>query len=239
MTRRGPGEPQGGAPVNRGREPVRVLVVDDQELVRAGFVALLRSDAGIVIAGEAADGAEAVELARGSAPQVVLMDVRMPVMDGISATRELRALPDPPEVIILTTFDTDEYAYQAFRAGACGFLVKDTPPVELLRAVHQTAAGGTVISPPTARRLLRDLAASRPGRRPTPQALQALTERELEVLQLVARGHSNREIARELVISELTAKTHVSRILTKLNLISRVHAVVFAYETGLITPGGD
>ena len=141
------------------------------------------------------------------------MDIRMPVLDGIAATRELRALPDPPEVVILTTFDTDEYAYQAFRAGACGFLVKDTPPVELLRAVHQTAAGGTVISPPTARRLVRDLAASRPDPRPTPAALQDLTERELEVLRLLARGHSNREIARELVISELTAKTRVSRIL--------------------------
>jgi DNA-binding NarL/FixJ family response regulator len=227
------GEPQGGAPGNR----VRVLVVDDQELVRAGFVALLASDDGIEVVGQAGDGAEAVNLARRTSPQVALMDIRMPVLDGIAATRELRALPDPPEVVILTTFDTDEYAYQAFRAGACGFLVKDTPPVELLRAVHQTAAGGTVISPPTARRLVRDLAASQPDPRPTPAALQGLTERELEVLRLLARGHSNREIARELVISELTAKTHVSRILTKLNLLTRVHAVVFAYETGLVTPG--
>jgi DNA-binding NarL/FixJ family response regulator len=123
-------------------------------------------------------------------------------------------------VVILTTFDTDEYAYQAFRAGACGFLVKDTPPVELLRAVHQTAAGGTVTSPPTARRLVRDLATSRPEPRPTPAALRELTERELEVLRLLARGHSNRQIARDLVISDLTAKTHVSRILTKLDLAS-------------------
>jgi len=228
-----------GEPGSRAGSPISVLVVDDQELVRAGFVALLRSDAAIQVVGEAANGAEAVERARGSPPQVVLMDIRMPGMDGITATRELRALPDPPEVVILTTFDTDEYAYQAFRAGACGFLVKDTPPVELLRAVHQTAAGGTVISPHTARRLLRDLAASRPDQRPTPAALEVLTGRELEVLRLVARGLSNREVARQLVISELTAKTHVSRILTKLDLISRVHAVVFAYETGLITPGAD
>ena len=220
-----------------GPERVRVLVVDDQELVRAGFVALLASDDGIEVVGQAADGAEAVALAGRTSPQVVLMDIRMPVLDGIAATRELRDLPDPPEVVILTTFDTDEYAYQAFRAGACGFLVKDTPPVELLRAVHQTAAGGTVISPPTARRLVRDLAASQPDPRPTPAALRGLTERELEVLRLLARGHSNREIARELYISELTAKTHVSRILTKLNLLTRVHAVVFAYETGLVTPG--
>jgi DNA-binding NarL/FixJ family response regulator len=218
---------------------VRVLVVDDQELVRAGFVALLESDDGIEVVGQAGDGAEAVALARRTSPQVALVDIRMPVLDGIGATRELRALPDPPEVVILTTFDTDEYAYQAFRAGACGFLVKDTPPVELLRAVHQTAAGGTVISPATARRLVRDLAASRPDPRPTPAALRALTERELEVLRLLARGHSNREIAGELVISDLTAKTHVSRILTKLDLVSRVHAVVFAYETGLVTPGTD
>jgi DNA-binding NarL/FixJ family response regulator len=223
----------------RGGSPIRVLVVDDQELVRAGFVALLRSDPGIEVVGEAADGAGSVELARRSPPDVVLMDIRMPVMDGISATRELRSLPEPPEVVILTTFDTDQYAYQAFRAGACGFLVKDTRPAELLQAVHQTAGGGTVISPSTARRLLRDLAASRPDERPTPAALEVLTQRELEVLRLVARGLSNRDISERLVISELTTKTHVSRILTKLNLVSRVHVVVFAYETGLITPGAD
>lgn len=218
---------------------IRVMAVDDQELVRAGFAALLRSDSGIEVVGEAANGAEAVDLARRMNPQVVLMDIRMPVMDGIGATRELRALAEPPEVVILTTFDTDDYVYAAFRAGASGFLVKDTPPVELLRAVHQTAAGGTVISPGTARRLLRDIVAARPDHRPSPSALEALTERELEVLRLVARGLSNQQIAERLVISELTAKTHVSRILTKLNLLSRVHAVVVAYETGLVTPGSD
>jgi DNA-binding NarL/FixJ family response regulator len=218
---------------------IRVMAVDDQELVRAGFAALLRSDPDIDIVGEASNGVDAVDLGRAAKPHVVLMDIRMPIMDGISATRALRALPDPPEVVILTTFDTDEYVYEAFRAGASGFLVKDTPPVELLRAVHQTANGGTVISPGTARRLLNDLVAARPDERPRPDALRALTERELEVLRLVARGMSNKEIAAHLVISELTAKTHVSRILTKLGLLSRVHAVVFAYETGLVTPRTD
>jgi DNA-binding NarL/FixJ family response regulator len=216
---------------------VRVISVDDQELVRAGFVALLQSDPDIEVAGEAGNGEEAIELARRTGPNLVLMDIRMPVMDGIAATRELRMLPNAPEVVILTTFDTDAYVYEAFRAGASGFLVKDTPPVELLRAVHSTANGGTVISPPTARRLLQDLVAARPDDRPTPAALETLTEREREVLRLIARGLTNREIAESLVISELTAKTHVSRILTKLNLLNRVHAVVFAYETGVVTPG--
>lgn len=218
---------------------IRVLVVDDQELVRAGFVALLPSDPDIEVVGEARDGAEAVEVARRTRPQVVLMDIRMPGVDGISATREVRALPEPPEVVILTTFDTDEYAYEAFRAGASGFLVKDTPPVELLQAVHHTANGGTVISPATARRLLNDLVDAQPDERPTAKALEVLTEREREVLELIARGLSNRQIAERLFISELTAKTHVSRILAKLNLLSRVHAVVFAYETGLVKPGAD
>ena len=216
---------------------IRVLTVDDQELVRAGFVALLRSDPDIEVAGEAGNGEEAIDITRKTKLDVVLMDIRMPVMDGISATRELRALPDPPEVVILTTFDTDVYVYDAFQAGASGFLVKDTPPVDLLRAVHSTADGGTVISPPTARRLLHDLVAARPDDRPRPDALEALTEREREVLRLIARGLTNKEIAEHLVISELTAKTHVSRILTKLNLVSRVHAVVFAYETGVVTLG--
>jgi DNA-binding NarL/FixJ family response regulator len=216
---------------------VRVIAVDDQELVRAGFVALLRSDPDIEVVGEAPNGAEAVEIARRTQPHVVLMDIRMPIMDGISATRTLRQLADAPEVVILTTFDTDAYVYDAFRAGASGFLVKDTPPVELLRAVHHTAQGGTVISPGTARRLLRDLVAAKPDERPTPAVLAVLTQREREVLRLIARGLSNKEIADRLVISELTAKTHVSRILTKLDLMNRVHAVVLAYETGLVTPG--
>ena len=216
---------------------VRVITVDDQVLVRAGFVALLRSDPDIEVAGEASNGDEAVDLARRTEPHVVLMDIRMPVMDGIAATRLLRSLPKAPEVVILTTFDTDDYVYEAFRAGASGFLVKDTPPVDLLRAVHSAANGGTVISPQTARRLLQDLVAARPEDRPSPAALEALTEREREVLRLIARGLTNREIAESLVISELTAKTHVSRILTKLDLVNRVHAVVFAYETGVVSPG--
>lgn len=216
---------------------VRVIAVDDQELVRAGFVALLESDPDIEVAGEASTGREAIDVARRTDPDVVLMDIRMPVMDGIAATRELRSLPSPPEVVILTTFDTDAYVYEAFRAGASGFLVKDTPPVELLRAVHSTANGGTVISPPTARRLLQDLVAAQPEDRPTPASLDSLTDREREVLRLIARGLTNKEIAETLVISELTAKTHVSRILTKLDLVNRVHAVVFAYEAGVVTPG--
>jgi DNA-binding NarL/FixJ family response regulator len=217
---------------------IRVAVVDDQELVRAGFRALLDADPGIEVVGEAGDGRTAVDLARAHRLDVVLMDIRMPVTNGIEATRQIRALAEPPEVLILTTFDTDENAFDALEAGAAGFLVKDTPPTQLLDAVRAAAAGGAVISPATTRRLVDHLVAARIARdRPVPPALDPLTDREREVLALVARGCSNREISARLRIAELTTKTHVSRVLTKLGVESRVQAAALAYETGLVRPG--
>jgi DNA-binding NarL/FixJ family response regulator len=217
---------------------IRVAVVDDQELVRAGFRALLDADPGLDVVGEAGDGAAAVELARGHRPDVILMDIRMPGMNGIEATRVIRAMPDPPEVLMLTTFDTDENAFDALEAGAAGFLIKDTPPTQLLDAIRSAAGGGTVISPATTRRLVDRLIAARIVRdRPVPAGLESLTEREREVLELVARGRSNREISAQLRVSELTTKTHVSRLLAKLGVSSRVQAAVVAYETGLVRPG--
>jgi DNA-binding NarL/FixJ family response regulator len=217
---------------------IRVAVVDDQELVRAGFRALLDADPGIEVVGEAGDGRTAVELARAHRLDVMLMDIRMPIANGIEATRLIRALAEPPEVLILTTFDTDENAFDALEAGAAGFLVKDTPPTQLLDAIRAAAAGGSVISPATTRRLVDHLVAARIARdRPVPPALDALTDREREVLGLVARGCSNREISARLHIAELTTKTHVSRVLTKLGVDSRVQAAALAYETGLVRPG--
>jgi DNA-binding NarL/FixJ family response regulator len=216
---------------------IRVAVVDDQELVRAGFTALLDADEGIEVVGEAHDGAAAVALARQHRLDVVLMDIRMPRMDGIEATRRIRELPDPPEVLVLTTFDTDENAFDALSAGAAGFLVKDTPPAQLLAAVRAAADGGAVISPATTRRLIDHLVAARlPRVQASPAALDVLTGREREVLALVAEGCSNREIATRLHLSELTVKTHVSRILAKLGLDSRVQAAALAYRTGLLPP---
>jgi DNA-binding NarL/FixJ family response regulator len=217
---------------------IRVAVVDDQDLVRAGFTALLDADPGIDVIGEAGDGRTAIALARRHRLDVMLMDIRMPVTDGIEATRQIRALADPPEILILTTFDTDENAFDALEAGAAGFLVKDTPPTQLLEAIRAAAAGGSVISPATTRRLVDHLVAARIAReRPVPRRLDALTERERDVLTLVARGCSNREISARLGIAELTTKTHVSRVLTKLGLDSRVQAAALAYETGLVRPG--
>ena len=218
--------------------PIRVAVVDDQELVRAGFRALLDADTGLDVVGEAGDGAAAVELARRHRIDVMLMDIRMPGLNGIEATRAIRALADPPEVLILTTFDTDENAFDALEGGAAGFLIKDTPPTQLLDAIRAAASGGTVISPATTRRLVDRLIAARMVRdHPVPAGLELLTEREREVLELVARGRSNREISAQLGIAELTTKTHVSRVLAKLGLGSRVQAAVWAYETGLVRPG--
>jgi DNA-binding NarL/FixJ family response regulator len=217
---------------------IRVAVVDDQALVRAGFVALLDADADIEVVAEAGDGRAAVELAMAHRLDVMLMDIRMPGGDGIEATRRIRVLPDPPEVLILTTFDTDENAFDALEAGAAGFLVKDTPPVQLLEAVRAAAAGGSVISPATTRRLVDHLVAARLDRaRPAAVALDGLTDREREVLGLVAQGCSNREISARLHISELTAKTHVSRVLAKLGVDSRVQAAAVAYQSGLTRPG--
>ena len=217
---------------------IRVAVVDDQELVRAGFRALLDSDPDIDVVAEAGDGHQAIELVRTHALDVMLMDIRMPRYNGIEAAAAIRARENAPEILILTTFDTDENAFDALEAGAAGFLIKDTPPTQLLDAVRAAAHGGMVISPVTTRRLVDHLVAVRLSRgRPAPAALDVLTDREREVLALVARGCSNREISARLYISELTAKTHVSRLLTKLGLDSRVQAAALAYETGLVRPG--
>jgi DNA-binding NarL/FixJ family response regulator len=216
---------------------IRIVVVDDQQLVRAGFCALLDADPGIEVVAEADNGHDAVQLARRYRLDVVLMDIRMPGLDGIEATRLIRALPDPPEVLVLTTFDTDENAFDALQAGAAGFLVKDTPPAQLIAAVRAAAVGGAVISPTTTRRLVDHLLAARAAReRQVPPALDPLTEREREVLKLIALGCSNREISARLGISELTTKTHVSRLLAKLNLDSRVQAAALAYRSGLVQP---
>ena len=216
---------------------IGVVVVDDQELVRAGIVSLLGSDSGMNVVGEAGNGQDAVELVSEVAPDVVLMDIRMPVMDGIEATRVIKSGDRSPAVVMLTTFDTDEHVHEALQAGADGFMVKDTPPGRLLDAVRAAAEGGVVIDPKTAARLReRMVVAAAPSPLPGKDDLRFLTPRELEVFGLIGRGMTNAEIAEELVISELTAKTHVSRILTKLNLEGRVHAVILAYETGMVTP---
>jgi DNA-binding NarL/FixJ family response regulator len=225
---------------------IRCLIADDQAMVREGFGALLAAQDGLEVAGLAADGAEAVALARRLRPDVVLMDVRMPVMDGLAATRELLRGPATgsggPRVLMLTTFDLDEYVYEALRAGASGFLLKDAPAGELTRAVRVVAAGDALLAPSVTRRLIADYA-----RRPfmaeprtsgtSKSALRDLTPRETEVLRLIARGLSNAEISAGLVIAEQTTKTHVGRILMKLGLRDRAQAVVVAYESGLVTPG--
>ena len=215
---------------------IRVLIADDQALVRAGFRVLVDSAADLEVVGEASDGVQALELARSTSPDVVLMDIRMPEMDGLSATRELVADPDGPKVIILTTFDIDEYVFEALRSGASGFLLKDTDPSDLLNAVRVVAAGDALLAPSVTRRLIEEFATRPDPHRTPPEALSALTEREREVLALVARGLSNQEIAAELVISPATAKTHVSRVMMKLGARDRAQLVVVAYETGLVEP---
>jgi DNA-binding NarL/FixJ family response regulator len=218
---------------------ISCLIADDQAMVREGFGALLGAQDGIKVAGLAADGAQAVRLARELGPDVVLMDVRMPVLDGLAATRELlRSGGGGPRVLMLTTFDLDEYVYEALRAGASGFLLKDAPAAELVHAVRVVAAGDALLAPSVTRRLIADFA--RQSRRPAaPQAvaLGEITQREAQVLTLIAKGLSNAEISAELVIAEQTTKTHVGRILMKLGLRDRAQAVVFAYESGLVSPG--
>lgn len=217
---------------------VRVMVVDDQELVRAGFCALLASDDELTLVAQAANGREAVELAPAACPDVVLMDLRMPAMDGIEATRRLLAGDGHhPAVLVLTTFDLDEYVYEALRAGASGFLLKDTPPAQLIDAVKVVARGDALISPSVTRRLIADFAKHAPSAQEVGGEVEVLTEREREVLTLIARGRSNPDIAAELFISEATVKTHVSRVFSKLGLTSRAQAVTFAYEIGLVVPG--
>src|SRR6266702_4362206 len=215
---------------------LRVVVADDQALVRVGFCGIIAATPGFTVVGEAGNGAEAVEAARRTRPDVILMDVRMPVMDGIEATKRITQSTDV-RALILTTFDLDEYVFAALRAGASGFLLKDTLPADLLTAIRVVAAGDALLAPSVTRRLIAQYA-RRPG--PTPvstAALEVLTEREREVLVLVARGLSNGEIAGHLVVSPATSKTHVSRLLTKLGARDRAQLVAVAYEAGLIIPG--
>jgi DNA-binding NarL/FixJ family response regulator len=218
-------------------ETVRVLVADDQALVRAGFAMILDTERGIEVVGEAEDGAQAVTMAQELLPDVVLMDIRMPGMDGLEATRLIRLQsPKPPRVLILTTFDLDDYVYDALRNGASGFLLKDTPPEELVAAIRVIAGGEALLAPSVTSRLIEEFA-RRPARPEPPPGLADLTERETEVLRHLARGMSNLEMAESLFVSETTVKSHVSHILTKLGLRDRVQAVVVAYESGLVTPG--
>jgi DNA-binding NarL/FixJ family response regulator len=215
-----------------------VLIADDQALVRAGFRMILEVEDDITVTGEATDGREAVAEVRRLHPDVVLMDVRMPVMNGIEATRLIRQASRAVKVLMLTTFDMDEYVYQAFRAGANGFLLKDVPPEQLADGIRAVAAGDALLSPTVTRRLIEEYVRRPPvGVGPQPRELDLLTAREREVLLLMARGQSNAEITNALTISETTVKTHVARILAKLQLRDRVQAVVYAYETGLLRPG--
>jgi DNA-binding NarL/FixJ family response regulator len=229
---------------------ISVLVADDQPLVRAGFRLIIESEPDLEIVGEAGDGVEAVREAMALRPDVVLMDIRMPQLDGVEATRRL-AGPDvdaPLKVLVLTTFDLDEYVYESLRAGASGFLLKDVPADDLVAAIRTVAAGDAVVAPAITRRLIDRFApllppsgaggGDAPGDGGAARQLSSLTERELDVLRLMARGYSNAEIAGELFVAETTVKTHVGRVLSKLGLRDRVHAVVYAYESGLVRPGG-
>lgn len=214
---------------------VRVVIADDQALVRAGFSKLLEAEPDIDVVGESVDGAETVEIVRRLGPDLVLMDIRMPTMDGLEATRRILKSAARTRVLILTTYDLDEYVYEALKAGASGFLLKDSPPEQLISAIHVVAAGDALLAPQITRRLIEEFA-----RRPTPRSeprLAQLTPRETDVLKVLARGLSNAEIAAELILGEATVKTHVGNVLTKLALRDRAQAVVFAYESGLVQPG--
>jgi len=220
------------------RAPIRVLVVDDQELVRLGFCVILDAADGITVVGEAANGEAAVSQVAAHAPDVVLMDIRMPGMDGLEATRQItRGAAAVPKVVMLTTFDLDDYVYEALRAGASGFLLKDSPRHDLIAAVRAAAAGDALLAPSVTRRLIEAFARRPPETSPSPSQLASLTARERDVLLLLARGRSNAEIASVLVVSEATVKTHVGNLLAKLGLRDRVQAVILAYETGMVVPG--
>jgi DNA-binding NarL/FixJ family response regulator len=217
---------------------IRVLIADDQALVSAGFGVLIDTADDLEVVGTAANGAEAVELAASTAPDVILMDIRMPVMDGLEATGRILAAPAErrPRVLMLTTFDLDEYVFGALKAGASGFLLKDTPPADLLAGIRTVAGGDALLSPSITRHLIEEYVSRPQPGRAAPPALDALTDREVEVLELVARGLSNGEIARRLYVSPATAKTHVARLLMKLDARDRAQLIIVAYETGLVTP---
>jgi DNA-binding NarL/FixJ family response regulator len=223
-----------------GGTTIRCLIADDQTMVRESFAAILAAQPGITVAGQAGDGAQAVSQARRLRPDVVLLDVRMPVMNGLAAARELLSGGEQqgPRVLMLTTFDLDEYVYEALRAGASGFLLKDATTVELVHAVRVVAAGDALLAPSVTRRLIADFARQHRDPRPPARGLDDLTPRETQVLRLIARGLSNAEISDSLVVSEDTTKSHIRHILAKLNLRDRAQAVVIAYETGLVSPGG-
>jgi DNA-binding NarL/FixJ family response regulator len=217
---------------------IGVLIADDQALFRSGFRMVLEAEDDIEVVGEAATGHQAIDSVRRLKPDVVLMDVRMPEMDGIAATREIAGAGDEgPRVLILTTFDLDEYVYDALAAGASGFLLKDAQPEDLVAGIRVVAAGEALLAPAVTRRLIEDFSRARPARTEAPQGVDELTPREREVWGLMARGLSNAEIAEHLVVGETTVKTHVARVLMKLGLRDRVQAVVLAYESGLVTPG--
>jgi DNA-binding NarL/FixJ family response regulator len=218
---------------------IRLLIADDQELVRAGFAAILGAEADMEVVGEAGDGEAAVARARKLRPDVVLMDVRMPAMDGLEATRRLLDDPSPPRVLVLTTFDLDEYVYEAMKAGASGFLLKDVPRDQLVTGVRTVARGESLLAPRITRRLIERFIAQAPAELSKPRQLEALSERELEVLRLVAEGLSNEEIGGRLFVSRATVKTHVANVLMKLGVRDRIQAVVFAYESGLVQPGSS
>ena len=245
---------QNGAGPGRGRSPaagrrpegdpvaIRVLLVDDQPLLRTGFRMILEAEQDLAVVGEAGDGLQALDQVRALQPDVVLMDIRMPRMDGVEATRQITGpgRDGPAKVLVLTTFDLDEYVVEALRAGASGFLLKDAPANELVQAIRVVAAGEAMLAPSITRRLLDKYADHLPsGEEPVPDTLHTLTEREVEVLKLVARGLSNAEIAADLFVSETTVKTHVGHVLTKLGLRDRVQAAVYAYESGLVRPGAQ
>jgi DNA-binding NarL/FixJ family response regulator len=219
---------------------IRVLLVDDQALIRTGFRMILGAEPDLEVIGECTTGAHAVDSAARLNPDVILMDIRMPEMDGIEATRRITAAGgEHPRVLMLTTFDLDEYVYDALRAGASGFLLKDVPADQLVEGIRLVAGGEALLAPSATRRLIQEFARTSPARREPPPALAQLTPRELEVFRLIARGRSNAEIAGELFVGETTVKTHVTRILMKLDVRDRVQAVVLAYETGVVAPGGE